>query len=539
MSYDDKIKELANDPEQLELTYQVAAQAGQANAFREAIDAGRAAAPDNLLYAAWHYRLLHTAERVRESFTAWGWVIPLALLNGLALWVLSDDKRFPLPIIGPSGTGVLFSYAPLVVLVAAPVSAVFVIAYLSAAGRRRWITATLIGALLVAAAACAATLYPQLGTRPYQEQYLTLAALHLPLLAWAGAGAFLIFSHGVARDATNRFAFLIKSLEVFVMGGLAVAAGGIFIAITMGLFEAIGVDIPELVLRLLVAGGGGLVPVIAAAVIYNPQAAPAGQSFEDGISRLLALLARALLPLSIVVLLIYLVVIPFNFFEPFHNRDVLITFNAMLFAVLALIVAATPVRLAQLSPRLRPWLRWGIIVLTALAALVGIYALAAILYRSSSDRLTPNRLAFIGWNVINIGLLLLALFYQFRVKDDDWAAGFHRAYAAGAVAYSAWALALLLILPWAFGGNQRQVANLPQSVQAIVFDYPEPILLKCGGSPHIYLLDNGEKRWIDTIETFTARGYEWRDVRFTSCADLRSIPDGEPIPPDAGPPPQP
>jgi hypothetical protein len=52
-------------------------------------------------------------------------------------------------------------------------------------------------------------------------------------------------------------------------------------------------------------------------------------------------------------------------------------------------------------------------------------------------------------------------------------------------------------------------------------------------------LEQGKKRWIDSIQTFEERGYIWRDVHIVSCGDLRSIPDGTPIPANAGPPPQP
>jgi hypothetical protein len=52
-------------------------------------------------------------------------------------------------------------------------------------------------------------------------------------------------------------------------------------------------------------------------------------------------------------------------------------------------------------------------------------------------------------------------------------------------------------------------------------------------------LGRGEKHWIDSIETFEERGYIWRDVHSVTCGVLSSIPDGVPIPADAGPPPQP
>jgi hypothetical protein len=73
------------------------------------------------------------------------------------------------------------------------------------------------------------------------------------------------------------------------------------------------------------------------------------------------------------------------------------------------------------------------------------------------------------------------------------------------------------------------------------FDKGRPIhvLLKCATSPHIYRLENNQKRWIKDIDTFLAEGHQWEDVRFVSCDYLRSIPDGLPIPEDAGPPPQP
>ena len=68
---------------------------------------------------------------------------------------------------------------------------------------------------------------------------------------------------------------------------------------------------------------------------------------------------------------------------------------------------------------------------------------------------------------------------------------------------------------------------------------PVHILLKCSGSPHIYRIEREQKRWIKDILTFEAEGHSWEDVKFVSCQYLRNLPDGPPIPPDAGPPPQP
>ena len=534
MSYDDTVSALAADAAQLEQVYQAAVQAGEAPAFQEAIDASYGAAPDNLLYAAWFYRLRQTATQAKGYVVAWAWAIPLAIINGLLFWWLSDE-RFMISIAGlVPGTG--REFIPGLVVLAAPLCAVFVLVYLTVVGRKSWRLSTLIGAMGLGAAAYVLLTYPQAGIRPYQEQYLNLMAIHLPLLAWAGVGAFLVADH---RDPVNRFAFLIKSLEAFIFGGLFLLAGVVFTGITAALFAALNVDFPDMVIRLFVAGGVGLVAVLAVAVMYNPGVPPAGQALNEGLSKLVALLMRLMLPLTLLVLLVYLAFIPFNFRAPFDNRDVLIVYNVMLFAVVALLVGATPVSLSGIAPRLAHWLRLGIVAVTALALLVSLYALAAILYRTALDRLTPNRLTFIGWNLINIGLLVLLLLFQLRVREGRWLAGLYRAYSVGTVAYAAWTVVVILALPWLFGANQKVLNSLPVSVQEIIFDKPDPILLKCTGSPHIYLIEDGQKRWIDTIQTFNDRGYLWRDVYFVPCADLRSVPDGVPIPAGAGPPPQP
>jgi hypothetical protein len=538
MSYYDAVSALAKDAEQLEQLYQAALKAGEADAFKQAIDASHTNAPENLLYSAWFHRLKYIAAQAKGYAVAWAWVIPLAAINALLFWWLSDD-RFMISIESFRGTE--SGYMPAVVLLAAPLSAVFVLIYLTAVGRKRWplrplAMSGLIGIVLLAAGAYVLLTYPQMGTMPFQEQYLTLMAMHLPLLAWAGVGAFSIARH---RDPANRFSFLIKSLEVFILGGLFVIAGGLFTAITIGLFEALNVHFPDLVQRLFIAGGGGLIPVVATAVIYNPTVPPAEQAFDEGLSKLVALLMRILLPLTLLVLLVYLAFIPFNFRAPFDNRDVLIIYNGMLFAVVVLLVGATPVSRADISPRLARWLRLGIVAVATLALIVSLYALAAILYRTAIDRLTPNRLTFIGWNVINIGLLFLLLLFQVRATEGRWLPGLHRAYSAGTVAYAVWTLAMILALPWLFGIDQGAVEDLPPPVQKIIYEDAAPILLKCTHSPHIYLLEEGKKRWIDSIETFNDRGYVWRDVHFITCDDLRSIPDGVPIPANAGPPPQP
>jgi hypothetical protein len=80
--------------------------------------------------------------------------------------------------------------------------------------------------------------------------------------------------------------------------------------------------------------------------------------------------------------------------------------------------------------------------------------------------------------------------------------------------------------------------GLPRSIQDIVLEEPGPILLKCPASPHIYLLEDGRKRWVKDIPTFEAQGYTWEDVYpYLPCDAIQGVPDGPSIPEDAGRPP--
>jgi hypothetical protein len=431
--YESAIRSAEHDPQRLEQLYQSARQARAAGRFGEALNNRYREVPDNLLYAAWYYRLNLPAQERPARAGNWNLAIPLSIVLGLVLWSLSDSS-LTLP-----------HNIPLLAVLWAPLIAVFLIAFLALTSRKH-LAATGIAVVLLAAVTAYALVEVTRGQGTSSETYSTLLLLHLPLLAGCAIGFALL---GWGSSALDRFGFLTKAIEVIATAGVASIAGGIFVGLTYGLFEALGVDIDNTLLRLLVVGGGGLIPVLAVAAIYDPAAAPGQQDFLHGFGRLIRILMWALLPLTLAVMIIYVLVIPFNFSQPFNNRDVLIIYNAVLFAVLALLVGVTPVHVEDLPERLQRPLRGGIIGVAALVALVSIYALAAIIYRTSNDGLTMNRLAVIGWNTINILILAALLVTQF-VRGGTWVSQLQGVFRWGTVAYLAWGALLVLALPWLF-----------------------------------------------------------------------------------------
>lgn len=443
VNYTEALQKIAGDAQAMETLFRSAQQSKEESAFSKAADELYTNEPHNLLYAAWHYRFQEdetTAANPLASLVSnrlvWQTALILSVINGLLFWLLSDMQKV-----------VVFSKVPLLLVVWAPIYAIVITAFMVFAGKYpllRWILLA-VGLALAAGYVTGVTWWYRADTT--DNPVIILMLIHLPALALYATGYFVL------RDENSplaRFAALNKAIETVITAGLFLAAGMLFTAITFGLFSAIDINPPEWVMRLFAAGGIGLVPVLAVAAVYHPDRSPQAQSFSHGLSRLIALVLRILLPLALVVAVVYVALIPFNFMRPFYNRETLIIYNVMLFAVLGLIVGATPVYETDLPESLRLWLRRGLLALASLALLVAVYAMIAVLYRTWSDGFTPNRVAVIGWNLVNIGILGQLLYRQWRCQPAAWLATLHETVASGLNWYVVWTVILMVVLPWVF-----------------------------------------------------------------------------------------
>jgi hypothetical protein len=436
MDYRNEIRDAAHEPKRLEQIYSEAQNKQEEAAFQAALIACYEDSSDNLLYAAWYYRLQQVTKAIEDGGRRVNWklAIPLSIITGLIFWGISDFEWTYLDL------------APMVLLLWSPIAGLSGILFLSATAKGPKSRVILVGLTLVLA-----TVYVLLLGRwqsvDYQLHYITMMSVHIPLLCWIAIGITVL---GARSSVQDRFAFLTKSIEVIITAGVYLIVGMIFGGITIGMFDALNIVLPELAIRLIAAGGFGLLPVLALATAYNPQVNPSEQDFQHGLSKFIATMMRLLLPLTLVVLFVYLLVIPFKFMEPFKNRDVLIVYNVMLFAIMGLIIGTTPVLRNGLPHQGHKYLRYGIITVAILTVVVSVYALSATVYRTILGGLTINRVTIIGWNTINISILLRLIYKQFKGGAEKWIENQQTVLSQGTNAYLVWTLFLMFAVPLIF-----------------------------------------------------------------------------------------
>ena len=364
----------------------------------------------------------------------WSLVLGIGVITGLIMWGLSSPN---LTVKGE---------LPYFLWLWAPILAWGVLIFLASAAPRQWRRALASGGLIGLLTGYSLIMAPGL-SRIASDQYLDLMMTHLPLLAWIGVGIYVL---GGAAKSQDRWGWLIKSLEVAVVTGLFLMVLAVFAGVTQILFGTMAIVIPEAIHRLMITMGLALGTMVAVGVTYNPREKPSEQLKTTGLQALLALITRLFIPLVLVVLIIYCLMIPFNFMAAMEKREVLIAYNFLLLTVIGLLIGATPVKLTDIPPKIQVYLRLGMTAVAVLTALITVYALGATGYRTFLHDWTINRAAIMGWNVINVGVLIALIWKQFKAGKTTWAEALKQTWAKAMPWWGGWVIMLMVVLPLVF-----------------------------------------------------------------------------------------
>jgi hypothetical protein len=265
---------------------------------------------------------------------------------------------------------------------------------------------------------------------------LVLTAIHLPIALWLVAG--VASAGGRWRSDAERMDYARFTGDWFVTFVLIALGGGVLIALTVGVFKAIGLDAGPAVEE-WIAPCGAMAAVIVAAWLVK-----SGRAF--GIA---PMLARVFTPLFAVMLVALLAGVLWTRGFSDVEREVLILLDLLLVVVLALLLYAFSARDPDAGPRLFDRIQ---LVLVSCALLVDLFALAGIAVRLGQFGFSANKTAALGLNLILLANLARSAYLQagFLRRRRDFAQ-VERWQMRYLPVYAAWAAVVVIVFPPLFG----------------------------------------------------------------------------------------
>jgi hypothetical protein len=270
-----------------------------------------------------------------------------------------------------------------------------------------------------------------------QSDSINIALIHMPLFLWCLFGlSYVSFD---SKNIPKRIEFIRFNGELIIMTGLILLAGGLMTGITLGLFTAIQLDIKTFYIPYIAITGGVAAPIVSYFLI---------RLFPNITSKIAPVIATLFTPLVLVTLVVYLISMLFSESKILEDRNLLLLLNAMLIAVMAIIVFSATELNNSTEKNIHVLI---LLILAALAIIINSIALIAIITRVANG-LTPNRTVVLVSNIlifINLILLTRDLYLSyFRKKQLET---LQQTVARYLSIYFGYTIIVIFVLPFIFG----------------------------------------------------------------------------------------
>jgi hypothetical protein len=232
-----------------------------------------------------------------------------------------------------------------------------------------------------------------------ESRSIMLAFIHLPIFLWTIFGYSFLGEH--IKSSQSRIGFLRYNGDLLVMSGILVLSTIIFSAITVNLFDLIGINIEIFYFQNIMIWGIAAIPIVATYLI---------QTNAQLINKVSPVIAKIFTPLVFINLFIYLSAMAYTKKYPYQDRNLLLLFNVLLIGVMALILFSIAEAGKAAKNKFSLLILFG---LSALTIIVNGIALSAIVYRINEFGFSANRIAVLGGNLlifINLALVCYKLF---------------------------------------------------------------------------------------------------------------------------------
>ena len=246
------------------------------------------------------------------------------------------------------------------------------------------------------------TVYVNLLPSVTDSDSINLVCVHLPLLMWCIYG--MVYIGFDLNDRMKRIGFIRYNGDLAILMALIVISGGILTGITIGLFDAIGINIETFYMENIVIVGAVSVPIVATFIIKN---------YTLLTNKIAPVIANIFSPLVLLTAVAFLIALVISGKDPYTDRDFLLIFNVMLIGVMAVIAFS----ISETSTvRKQKFNELILFILSIITVIIDLIALSAIFYRLGAFGITPNRLAILGSNMLILGNLVLLIIDLYKVN---------------------------------------------------------------------------------------------------------------------------
>jgi len=412
------IMDYLNQPEELEKLYRE-----DKKGFEKAFDQLSIEQEDNQLIRFWKIRLEQDKPIVRIANNSYRDLLML-LVACFATCLLIKLPSF-LPLTQTEGDFYEKNGA-LIVFFGMSVYALLTTGFLK---KMNWIGRVLVFLI----PAVYVNLLPPIGT----SDTMALVCMHLALLIWCVYGLIYI---GFDYTLNKRMDYIRYNGDLVVLTTLLLITGGIFSAITVGLFNLIGWQIEKFYFNFIAVWGLVSAPIVATYIIKNHALVT---------NKVAPIIANIFSPLVLIMLVIYMISIPFSGKDPYNDREFLLVFNLLLLGVMAIIVFSVS---ESSKSRKKQFNKLILFLMASAALIIDMVAISAIIYRLGEYGFTPNRTAVLGSNVLLFGHLVWITISLFRVsfknKDIELVENTVSRYLP---VYGVWTVLVVFLFPLIFG----------------------------------------------------------------------------------------
>jgi hypothetical protein len=266
---------------------------------------------------------------------------------------------------------------------------------------------------------------------------ITMSQIHMPLLMLSLLGFAFVGDNW--KQVIKRIEYLGYLGEMFIITILIFFGGGVLTAISISLFDLIGIDVSQFYMDYVIIFGLVAAPTVASYVydfVLNRES-----NFANTLSSIF-------IPLFFITIVAYLVATIYQGKTPYNDREFLIIFNGLLLVTWAMsvfyIIGHNPLKDSKLMNIIH-------IGLLASTLVVNAIALSAILYRWAELGTTPNRVAVTGANIL-IFIHLIRITYQCIQRNflGNTQQSIESTIASFLPIYSLWSVVVVVVLPIAF-----------------------------------------------------------------------------------------